>query len=161
VKNYISNSMKYGNTNQLLNNDCDSFTNEWKIFSTYLFFSNSSLKKSISNFEKYNILYLFQTICSQNIYTNNLLLWSIYIFKKICTQVAHLIDNYVFLFGCIYSLAIKETNPKYNCCDFLLKTFEIEYECGEKMISCVNKFIDFNELIFGITEKTKIINSIK
>lgn len=145
LSNYIANSLKYQTDDKLLN--------EWKIFSIY---SNGS-----NALEKHNILYLVKTLNTYSTFTQELLLWTIYVYKQICIKLAHVIDNYVYLFGSIYALGTKLTRMKYDCSRILFEIFNINKEQSLKMTECVEMFIDFNNIFFNNYERNIIINQIK
>lgn len=136
LNNYIKNSLKYE-----FKDNKDNKNNEWKIFSNHL-----NVKEQKRN-DQFNILNLIQSIIIQNEFDYEIFLITIHIYKKICIQYAHLIDNYVYLFGSISN-------------KFLSDIFDIEPIIINKMIMCVNKFINDNDIYFGIDEKIKITNNI-
>lgn len=140
INNYIKNCLKI--TNNLQN------VNDWKIFTNY------------SNDEKYNILYLLQMIYLKNKLNSDTFLLSIHIYKKICIKYAHVIDNYVSLFGSVYVAINKIYCDKYLTDYFLVECLRIELKIIKKMISCVEKFLMFDEIYFGFDEKKKIKNEI-
>jgi hypothetical protein len=142
INNYLKNNLK------IINVNCDENMNDWKIFSTY------------SNDEKFNILYLIQMICSQIEFDYEIFLISIHIYKKICIKYAHIIDNYVYLFGSIYVVINKLYCKKYLTDKFLIKIFNIEQKIITIMISCIEKFLTNYEIYFGNNEKNKIMNEI-
>lgn len=142
INNYLKNNFKLNS-----NNSNDSMNN-WKIFSTY------------SNDDKYNILYLIQMICSQNVFDHETLIISIYIYKKICIKYAHLIDNYVYLFGTIYIVMNKFYCINYLNDDFLIKILNIEPKIIKIMITCIENFLIDYEIYFGNVEKNNIFNEI-
>lgn len=148
VSNYITNSLKYQENDKLLD--------KWKIFSIY---SNSSNGSNAS--EKYNILHLVKTLSIHTTFTPELLLWTIYVYKKICFKLSHIIDNYVYLFGSIYALGTELTEIKYDSSKLLFEIFNVDKEQSFKMTKCVKMFIDFNDIFFNDYERTKIINQIK
>lgn len=150
VNTYIKNSLK--DTNNLINSE---IMNEWKIFSICSKDNNNK-----ANIEKHNILYLIQNICKSDIFAIELLIWSIYIFKNICFKYAHLIDNYVYLFGTIYVISIKHIFGDFISYEFLIKTFDIDLTKSQKMVDCVNKCIGYRTIFLNPVEKKKIINSI-
>lgn len=145
LSNYIANSLKYQTDDKLLN--------EWKIFSIY---SNGS-----NALEKHNILYLVKTLNTYSTFTQELLLWTIYVYKQICLKLAHVIDNYVYLFGSIYALGIKLTGIKYDYSMLLFEIFNVDKEQSLKMTNCVLMFIKLNNIFFNNYERTNIINQIK
>ena len=145
VSNYITNTLKYSTDNKLLN--------EWKIFSIY---SNSQ-----SVIEKYNIFYLIKVLNEHSTFTYDLFLWTIYVYKKICFKLAHIIDNYVYLFASIYAVGIKFFEIKYDCSNLLFEILNISKQQSLKMIYCIEMFYNFNNIFFSNYEKSKIINQIK
>ena len=118
LNNYIKNSLKYGfedikNTKKT-NNDNN---NEWKIFSTHLNTKEQNIgEQKIEN--QFNILNLIQLIITRDEFDYETFLMTIHIYRKICIQYAHLIDNYVYLFGSIYI-----TLNKILCDNFLSNKF--------------------------------------
>ena len=146
LNNYIKNSVKYGFD--------DNKNNEWKIFSTHLNYGES--KKD----NHYNILNLIDTIIVQNEFDEEIFLISIHIYKKICIQYAHLIDNYVYLFGSVYISLNKILCDKFLSNKFLSDIFNIEPKIINKMLICIDKFINNNDIYFGIDEKIQIIDNI-
>lgn len=148
VSNYIANSLKYQTENI--------FLNKWKIFSICSNSSNGS-----NPLEKHNILYLVKTLSTHSTFTQELLLWTTYVYKKICLKLAHVIDNYVYLFGSIYTLGIKLTEIKYDSSKLLFEIFNIDKEKSLKMIDCVVMFIKVNNIFFNDYERSKIIYQIK
>jgi len=90
-------------------------------------------------------------------------LWTTYVYKKICLKLAHVIDNYVYLFGSIYALGTELTKEqdKYDCSRILFEIFNVNKEQSLKMINCVEMFIDDNNVFFNNCERTKIIYQIK
>lgn len=146
LNNYINNSLRYGFE--------DNKNNEWKIFSTHF---NVGEKKRDNQF---NILYLIQTIVNQNGFDYEIFLISIHIYRKICIKYAHLIDNYVYLFGSIYIVLNNIFCDEFLSNKFLSDIFNIKPEIISKMFACVDKFINTNDIYFGNDEKIKITNSI-
>lgn len=135
--------------------------NNWKIFSTR---SNDVEINKINNVylsgERLNILYLLQMIISQDIYDFEVLLISLHIYKKICIQYAHLIDNYTYLFGCVYIVINKILCKKFLTENFLSNMFGINPKFISMMIHCVDEFIDTNDIYFGTDEKHNILDGI-
>jgi len=146
LNNYIKNSLKYG-----LNNNKN---NELKIFSTH--FNIGKQKRD----EQLNILNLIQSIVIQNEFNYEIFLITIHIYRKICIQYAHLIDNYVYLFGAIYITLNKILCDKFLSNKFLSDILDIEPIVINKMVMCIDKFIDDNDIYFGMDEIIKITNSI-
>ena len=146
LNNYIKNSLKYGLD--------DTKNSEWKIFSTH--FNIREQKRD----EQFNILNLIQSIVIQNEFDDEILLITIHIYRKICIQYAHLIDNYVYLFGSVYITLNKILCDKFLSNKFLSDIFDIDPIVINKMIMCIDKFIDDNDIYFGIDEKNKITNNI-
>lgn len=140
INNYVKNCVK--NINDTKN------MNDWKIFSTY------------SNDEKYNILYLIQMICSQNEFDYEIFMLTIHIYRKICIKYAHIIDNYVYLFGSIYIAVNKLYYDEYLSENFLVNILNLEQKIIKNMISCIEKFLIHDEIYFGIEEKIKLKNEI-
>ena len=87
---------------------------------------------------------------------------TIHIYRKICIQYAHLIDNYVYLFGSIYITLNKILCDNFLSNKFLSDVFGIDLIVINKMIMCIDKFIDDNDndIYFGIDEISKIKNII-
>ena len=148
LNNYIKNSLKLGFK------DKDNENNEWKIFSTHL-----NVREQKRD-EQFNILNLIQSIIIQNEFDYEIFLITIHIYRKICIQYAHLIDNYMYLFGSIYITLNKILCDKFLSNKFLSDIFGIEPIIINKMIMCIDKFIHDNDIYFGIDERIKIINSI-
>ncbi len=146
LNNYITNSLKYSFE--------DNKNNEWKIFSTH--FNVGEKKRD----DQFNILYLIQSIVNQNEFDYEIFLISIHIYRKICIKYAHLIDNYVYLFGSIYIVLNKIFCDKFLSNNFLSKIFDLKPEIISKMITCVDIFINTNDIYFGKDERIKITNSI-
>lgn len=144
INNYVFNSLKYITI--------DDKINEWKIFSTHFNVKKSDLQ--------YNILHLVQSIVNQNEFDYEIFLISIYIYKKICIEYAHLIDNYVYLFGSIYIALNKKMCDEFLSNNFLSNIFNIKHVIVDNMIMCIEKFINTNNIYFGIDEKIKIIDEI-
>lgn len=143
LDNYIINSLYNKSQNDM---------NEWKIFSIYSF-------ADIYNNEQYNILYLIKNLISQDEFDDEIFLWSIDIFKKICIKYADVIDNYIYLFGAIY-ITTNFINDYYLSEKYLVKLLKIEINLIKKMIHCINKYMDYNDIYFGDEERKKIIDSI-
>lgn len=144
LDNYIINSLY----NKSQKNDM----NEWEIFSIYSF-------ADIYNNEQYNILYLIKNLISQDEFDDEIFLWSIDIFKKICIKYADVIDNYIYLFGAIY-ITTNFINDYYLSEKYLVKLLKIEINLIKKMIHCINKYMDYNDIYFGDEERKEIIDSI-
>lgn len=131
-----------------------SSSNEWKIFST------CSNDESI-NYEQFNILHLIQSIMSRDEFDYDVLLISIHIYRKICIEYAHLIENYIYLFGSVYISMNKILCEKFLCEKFLSDLFDKKLCLIKKMVWCIDKFINYNDIYFGLDEKDKIINEIQ
>jgi hypothetical protein len=124
--------------------------NEWKIFSTH---SNKCI-------EHQNILYLIKLLSSQKEFHYDIILICIHVYIKICEKYAHLIDNYTYLFGSVYISINKFLCDEFLCDNFLSNIFGIDLKIINNMVKCVDRFVDCNEIYFGIEEKIKIINGI-
>lgn len=146
LNNYISNSLRYGFD--------DNKNNEWKIFSTH--FNVEEQKRD----EQFNVLNLVQSIVNQDVFNYEIFLITIHVYRKVCIKYAHLIDNYVYLFGSIYITLNKILCDEFISNKFLSNIFGIEPEIISKMNKCIENFIDSNDIYFGTDEKNKITNSI-
>jgi len=143
---YIKNSLKYGFENNK--------NNEWKIFSTHYVVGKQ--KKD----EQFNILNLVQSIFNQNEFNSEIFLITIHVYRKICIEYAHLIDNYVYLFGSIYITLNKILCDEFISNKFLSDIFDIEPNIINKMIKSIEDFIICDDIYFGIDEKNNIANEI-
>ena len=148
---YISNYVKNCSI-ETTSNKC---MNEWKIFST-----RSNSNRLYSNDKHFNILYLIQSILYRNKFDFEILLTCIYIYKKICIYNAHIIENYVYLFGSVYLVVNNILCDDYLSNNFLSDIFNIESKDINEMIKCVYKFIEFNDAYFGVDEKKNILSEI-
>jgi hypothetical protein len=144
ISNYIENSMNQNIQNSINKNI--QLQNEWKIFSIH------------SNIEQINILYLLQLFISQQNFDMKKFVLSIYVYKQICINFAHLIDNYTSLFGTIY-ITINNTINK----EFLSEILNIDILNIKNMIYCIEKYMkyNYNYLFYNDYEEINIINSIK
>ena len=149
ITSYVKNSLKINKYNEKNNEK----NNEWKIFSTHF-----NIKQQ--NYEQFNILHLIQSIISRDEFDYNILLISIYIYKKICINYADLIDNYIYLFGSVYITMNKILCDNFLDANFLSIIFDIELKIITKMIKCIDNFINNNDIYFSIDEKNKIIDGI-
>jgi len=132
INNYVKNNLKIINHTENMN--------DWKIFSAY------------SNDDKYNILYLILMLYSQNEFDYQIFLLSIRIYKKICIKYAHVINNYVYLFGSIYITVNKFCCDEYLTENFLVNIFNLERKIVNDMIHCIKKFLIYDEKYFGIED---------
>lgn len=146
LNNYIKNCLTYINE--------DNKINEWKIFSTNLNISEQQKD------DQFNILNLVQAIINHNDFDHEIFLISIHIYRKICIRYAHLIDNYVYLFGSIYVALHNILCDKFLSNNFLSNLFDIKQCIINKMIMCIERFINFNDIYFGVDEKNSITNGI-
>ncbi len=144
LNSYVNNSLNINKSN-----DLDTM-NEWKIFSTH---SNKSI-------EYQNIYYLIKSLSTQNEFDYDILLISIHIFRKICKKYAHLIDDYIYLFGSVYISVNKNFCDEYLSDNFLAKIFNVDLKIINKMVKCVDKFVLYNDIYYGCEEKVKIMNGI-
>lgn len=149
INNYIKNTL-IKPTNLKMNN-------EWEIFDTKTCDTNSGY---ILNTNNDDILQLINYICESEIFTDYQIMYVIYIFDEICVLYAHLIDNYVYLFGTIYALSNKFYFGNFSPYDFLMKIFNIDDVKSKNMINCVDKFIRLHKITFSSSKKNKIINMI-
>jgi len=141
---YINNSLKN------FAPDNSDIVNEWKIFSIHL-----------NKLQEYqNIFYLINLLSKQNEFDYEVLLVSIHIFNKICKKYAHLIENYVILFGSIYITLNKNFCEEYLCDNFLADIFNVNVKIINEMVKCIDNFIIYNDVYYCCEEKNKIINGI-
>ena len=145
INSYVINSL-------ISKQDTSGDMNDWKIF--------SARSNKCNNEDNFNILYLIQLLSSQNQFDYEVFLISIHIYKKICKYNAHLIDNYTYLFGSVYISTNKIFCDEFLQNDFLSNVFGIDKITIQKMVNCIDKFIDCNNIYFGTEERTKIINEI-
>ena len=132
------------------NKDEEQLDNEWKIFS--IRYMDESL----------NILYFIKTIKSQPNYNYDLLLITLHIYTKICNKYAHLIENYTHLFASVY-ISINMVVcvcEEYLTFVFMAQVLNISNDLAKKMISTIDKFMDLEDIYFGLGEKEKIISDI-
>jgi hypothetical protein len=122
--------------------------NDWKIFSAH--YIDESL----------NILYFIKKIKSKSNFNIELLLLTLHIYSNICKKHAHKIENYTYLFASVYIGVNKIICVEYLTDIFIAQVLNIPINNAKKMVNLVDKFMDTNDIYFGIKEKEGLINNI-
>lgn len=71
-----------------------------------------------------------------------------------------MINNYTYLFGSVYISINKNYCYEYLSDYFLSNTFSVDLTVVNKMVIYIDKFIDYNDIYFGVEEKIKVVNGI-
>lgn len=145
LNNFVANSIEPIDFDKNQNYQIDY---EWNLFS-----NNQTQKQT-------NIYEFIKFIKKNSEYSNEVLLLSINVFEKICIKYAHLIENYTFLFAAVY-IAINKSFVEGNLdLETLTSFFHIEKNIAKKMIFCINKFIQYNNVQISLNERLKLLDKI-